>query len=87
LRGLKFRRQMPIRGFIADFACVEARLVVEVDGGQHAEMVEADRLRSDAIESAGFLVIRFWNTDVIKNIDGVVREIENVVGTGPVAAN
>src|SRR5260221_2711098 len=73
--GHKFRRQMPIEGFIADFACVEAKLVVELDGGQHAEAVEADEERSREIASAGYLVIRFWNAEVLKEIDSVVAEI------------
>ena len=74
---------MSVEGFIADFACVEVRLVIEVDGGHHADMVEADRVRSDAIESAGFLVIRFWNTDVLKNIDMVIEEISRTLDTRP----
>ena len=76
VRGAKFRRQVPIGAFIADFACVEAKVAVEVDGSQHAQAVEADRLRSDALGAAGYLVLRFWNNDVIENIDGVVKEIE-----------
>jgi very-short-patch-repair endonuclease len=79
LHGMRFRRQVPIEGFIADFACIEAKLVVEVDGGQHAETVVADRLRSDAIASAGFLVIRFWNSDVMANIEGVIDRIEGAL--------
>ena len=79
VRGAKFRRQVPIGTFIADFACVEAKLVVEVDGSQHAQAVEADRLRSDALGAAGYLVLRFWNNDVIENIDGVVQEIEGTL--------
>jgi len=79
LRGLKFRRQMPIGPFIADFACVEARIVIEVDGSQHLVATEADRLRSQAIEAAGYLVVRFWNDEVLANIDAVMAEIEGVV--------
>ena len=81
--GLKFRRQMPLEGFITDFACVEARFVVEVDGGQHADAVERDALRTKAIEGAGYLVIRFWNEDVLKDIDGVIAEIMRVIATRP----
>ncbi len=77
--GVKFRRQVPIGTFIADFASVEAKLVVEVDGSQHAEAIEADRQRSDALGSAGYLVLRFWNNDVLDNIDGVVSEIERTL--------
>ena len=77
--GVKFRRQAPIGAFIADFASVEARLVIEIDGSQHADAVEADRLRSDALGDAGYLVLRFWNNDVLGNIDGVVREIERTL--------
>ena len=77
--GVKFRRQAPIDTFVADFASVEARLVIEVDGSQHAEATEADRLRSDALASAGYLVLRFWNNEVVDNIDGVVSEIERTL--------
>ena len=87
MRGLKFRRQMPIEGFIADFACVEARLVIEVDGGQHAEAAEADRMRSDAIESAAYLVIRFWNRDVLQNIDTVMGEIDRTLAARPTTSD
>jgi ATP-dependent helicase HrpA/adenine-specific DNA-methyltransferase len=79
LRGLKFRRQMPIGIFIADFACVEARIVIEVDGSQHIDEAEADQLRSQAIEAAGYFVMRFWNDEVLANIDGVMAGIDGVV--------
>jgi very-short-patch-repair endonuclease len=79
LRGLKFRRQMPIGTFVADFACIEARIVIEVDGGHHVESAEADRLRSQEIEAAGYLVMRFWNDEVLANIDAVMAEIDGVV--------
>jgi very-short-patch-repair endonuclease len=73
--GAKFRRQVPIDRFIADFGCVEAKLVIEVDGGQHAVDIERDRVRTAVIETAGYIVIRFWNNEVLQNIDGVVEEI------------
>ena len=79
VRGLKFRRQMPIVGYVADFASMEARLVIEIDGGQHAKAVEPDRIRSDAIEGAGYLVIRFWNHDVLRDIDAVMDEIDRTL--------
>jgi len=79
LRGLKFRRQMPIGPFVADFACVAARIVIELDGSQHMEATEADRLRSQTIEAAGYLVMRFWNDQVPANIDAVMAEIDGVV--------
>ena len=83
LRSMKFRRQLVIENFIADFVCVEARLVVELDGSQHAEATEADRLRSDAIETAGYLILRFWNHDVLTNIDGVLEEINQTLAARP----
>ncbi|MEX0852035.1 MAG: DUF559 domain-containing protein, partial [Bauldia sp.] len=73
--GVKFRRQMPIDRFIADFGCEEARLVIELDGGQHALAVSKDRERTAVLSSAGYLVLRFWNNDVLSNIEGVVDEI------------
>ena len=66
---MRFRRQVPIRGFFADFCSHRARLVIEVDGGQHSE--EADRDRTVAMEAEGYRVVRFWNHDVLANADGV----------------
>lgn len=85
LLGLKFRRQMVVEGFIADFGCIEARLIIELDGGQHAETVEADRLRTRAIEGAGFLVLRFWNEDMLRDTDGVIEEIMRALAARPTA--
>ncbi len=74
LNGYKFRRQRPIGTFIADFACIEHRLVIEVDGGQHAEN-ERDERRTAALEAEGWRVIRFWNNDVLANPEGVATGI------------
>ncbi len=74
LDGLKFRRQAPIGPYIADFACFEARLVVEVDGGQHAES-KYDRMRDHELIGRGFRVLRFWNHDVLRQTDDVVQTI------------
>ncbi len=74
LNGLSFRRQVPVGAYIVDFVCHDARLIVEVDGGQHAD--SADDQRRDAwLASAGYRVLRFWNNDVLGNLDGVLSEI------------
>ncbi|PWW03503.1 very-short-patch-repair endonuclease [Hoeflea marina] len=74
LEGFKFRRQVPLRGYILDFVCFEARLIVEVDGHQHADS-ERD-VRRDAVFGAdGFRVLRFWNDEVLTNAEGVCRAI------------
>lgn len=75
LGGRKFRRQVHIEGHFADFACFEARLVVELDGSQHADRTEQDAARTRAIEALGWRVIRFWNNDVNQNLDGVAETI------------
>ncbi len=81
LNGHKFRRQHPIGPYVADLACPGARLVIEIDGGQHAEEQRAaDERRTQDLMTRGWLVIRFWNHDVLANPDGVVQEIERVVG-------
>ncbi len=81
LNGHKFRRQHPIGPYVADLACPGARLVIEIDGGQHAEEKRAaDERRTQDLMSRGWLVIRFWNYDILTNLDGVVQEIERVVG-------
>jgi very-short-patch-repair endonuclease len=75
LDGLRFRRQFPIGGFIADFACVEARLVVELDGGQHLERAAHDAIRTTKLELCGYRVIRFRDHDVLLHTDAVLEEI------------
>jgi very-short-patch-repair endonuclease len=75
LGGAKFRRQQPIGPYIADFVCFERKLIVELDGGQHAATVAADERRTAWLESQGFRVMRFWNNDVIENIEGVLETI------------
>jgi very-short-patch-repair endonuclease len=64
----RWRRQVPIRHFIVDFASHRAKLVVEVDGGQHSE--EADAARTATIEGQGYRIVRFWNNDVLGNAEG-----------------
>ena len=73
LCGLKFRRQHPMGNYIVDFACLEASLIVEVDGGQHADRQEYDRERTAWLEGRGFRVLRFWNSEVLTNIEGGPR--------------
>jgi len=73
--GLKFKRQVPIDRFVVDFICVDANLIIEIDGGQHAERADADRERTRILESMGYLVLRFWNNDVLQNIDGVLESM------------
>jgi lysyl-tRNA synthetase class 2 len=75
LAGLKFRRQMPLCGYVVDFCCESARLIIEVDGGQHVGTADEDLNRTMDLEAMGYLVLRFWNNDVLKNTDGVVESI------------
>jgi very-short-patch-repair endonuclease len=79
--GVKFRRQYPVCGYIADFICVPRKLIIEVDGGQHDENKEADAARTAALEAAGYHVLRYWNNDVLLNIEGVVLEIRRHLET------
>jgi len=75
LGGWKWRRQVPIGRYIADFLCVEARLVVELDGGGHAEQAAYDARRTHDLESQGLRVIRFWNHGVLEGREGVCDAI------------
>ena len=79
LCGAKFRRQHPMGRFITDFCCVERDLVVELDGGQHAEQSVADLARTDFLESRGYRVLRFWNNDVLTNLTGVLERISEAL--------
>ena len=75
LRSYKFRRQVPIGPYIADFACLSAALIVELDGGQHEWQQDSDASRQRPIEAAGYRVLRFWNSDVLTGLDGVLETI------------
>lgn len=74
LGGFKFRRQFPVGPYIADFVCIDRKLIVELDGGQHADN-PADEHRTRFLELRGYRVIRFWNPDVLSNTDGVLEMI------------
>jgi adenine-specific DNA-methyltransferase len=81
LGRFKFRQQVEIDGYIVDFLCPAKRLIIEVDGGQHTP--ERDARRTAFLESQGFTVIRFWNNDVIENLDGVWSAIEAALTMPP----
>ena len=72
--GLKFRRQSPVADFIADFLCEELRVIVEADGGQHADN-RADTERTARLQAAGYQVIRYWNNDIMGNLEGVLEDL------------
>jgi very-short-patch-repair endonuclease len=78
-RNLKFRRQVPIDRYVVDFCCADAHLIIELDGGQHATRTSEDANRTEILEATGYLVLRFWNTDVLQNLEGVLEEILNTL--------
>ena len=75
LDDCKFRRQHPYGAFILDFVCIERKLVVELDGSQHADSVGYDAKRTESLQPAGFHVLRFWNNEVFDNIESVLEAI------------
>lgn len=77
--GLKFRRQHPIGSYIVDFCCPERFVVIELDGGHHADQKPADRHRTTYLEAKGFRVLRYWDNDVMKNLDGVLEDIGQAI--------
>ena len=77
--GVKFRKQVWLGAHIADFLSVEAKLVVEVDGGQHDLQGEEDARRAQAMAALGYRTFRFWNHDVLQNIDGVLMTIQEAL--------
>ncbi|WP_434059645.1 endonuclease domain-containing protein [Mesorhizobium opportunistum] len=74
LDRIKFRRQVPIGKYVADFVCPEARLIIEIDGSQHADS-DTDRIRKTELEAKGFRILRFWNDDVLKDMNAVCDTI------------
>jgi len=77
LKGLKFRRQQPIGNYIADFVCFEKKMIIELDGGQHtiSKHRQRDIKRDEWFERQGYKILRFWNNEVLTNIEGVLEEI------------
>ena len=81
--GTHFRRQVRIGRYVADFACHATRIVIEVDGGQHGAASAADAARTKVLEANGYRVMRYWNNDVLTNIDGVLEDILSKITTTP----
>ncbi len=81
-KGIKFRRQVPIDRFVVDFLCKKHRLIIELDGSQHAENREYDELRTSILEAKGYRVIRYWNNQVLTELEGVLESIELVIADG-----
>ncbi|HUC60901.1 MAG TPA: endonuclease domain-containing protein [Alphaproteobacteria bacterium] len=79
LDGFRFRRQQPIGAYVVDFFCPEARLIIEVDGGQHAIDEVRDAKRTQWLEGRGYRVLRFWNNDVLGNTDGALGTIRDAL--------
>jgi very-short-patch-repair endonuclease len=74
-----FRRQVHLGHYIVDFANHKLKIVIEIDGGQHAELIEGDAKRTKFLESEGYRVLRFWNNEVLANVDGVLEVIQSAI--------
>jgi len=79
LGGWKFRRQYPVGPFVVDFICLEKNIVIEVDGGQHAEREELDLQRSAYLNKMGYKVLRFWNNEVLQETEAVLNSIFTIL--------
>jgi very-short-patch-repair endonuclease len=80
LAGCKFRRQVPLGPYFADFVCADKQLVIELDGGQHANQMDRDDQRSAYLNEQGYTVLRFWNDQVLRETDAVLEEILRHLG-------
>ena len=83
IRGVRFNRQFPVGQYICDFASREKRVVIELDGGQHSATVDYDARRTRFLESEGYKVLRFWNNEVMDNLEGVVARIGEMLDNMP----
>ena len=80
-QGVKFRRQQPLGPYIVDFCSLKEKMVIELDGGQHASTLEKDSKRTEYLKQLGFRVVRVWNNDVLKNVEGVLEQIQQQLKT------
>ena len=83
LDGYKFRRQVVIEPYIVDFACFEAKLIVEADGGQHVTQAALDMERTRYLEGLGYRVLRFWNDEILNNTESVLEHIHHCLVVSP----
>jgi len=83
LQGAKFARQVPIGAYVVDFCCRELKVIVELDGGQHAVQARSDTERTVFLEALGYRVLRFWNNDALANTDGVLQRIAQALAARP----
>ena len=83
LHGVRFNRQVVIRPYICDLVARSVKLVIEIDGGQHGDAVAYDEARTAFLKAKGYRVLRFWNNDVLENIEGVVATIERALNDRP----
>ena len=81
--GLKFKRQKPMGRYIVDFVCMERQLIIELDGGQHAEQMAYDQHRDAWLRSQGYTVLRFWNNEVMHQLEDVLEQIRNTISLSP----
>ena len=79
MEGFQFRRQAPLGAYVVDFACFAVKLIVEVDGGQHAKNMDMDAFRTQWLEKEGFRVLRFWNNEVSENLESVIEVIRQAL--------
>jgi very-short-patch-repair endonuclease len=78
--GLSFRRQFPIGPYVVDFVCLDARLIIEIDGGQHASDRHKHDVKRDAwLRDQGFCILRFWNNDVMINLGGILERVAGML--------
>ncbi|TXH33498.1 MAG: endonuclease domain-containing protein [Rhodospirillaceae bacterium] len=77
--GHHFRKQVPIGDFVVDFACLKMRLIIEVDGGQHALRQQQDAQRSEYLMKLGYQILRFWNNDILQNPEGVLGRLREAL--------
>ncbi len=85
--GVKFRRQHPFLNFVLDFVCLELKLVIELDGSQHVNTQTYDAYRTQCLQNAGYLVLRFWNNQVIEELENVLEEIYRQIELTKMALN